>query len=61
VNAATGSTSAILVAIAYMLISDSLIQNIIKEKQRNVKHQMIISGASLPAYWMSYYIGDVIF
>ena len=47
--------------IAWMMISDSLIQNIIKEKQRYVKHQMMISGCSLSAYWIGIYIADIVF
>lgn len=33
VNTAAGTTSGILMTIAWMMISDSLVQNIIKEKQ----------------------------
>lgn len=47
--------------IAWMMISDSLVQNIIKERQRNIKHQIMISGSSLGAYWLGHYIGDIIF
>ena len=36
--AQSGSTSAILIAIAWLMVSDSLIQNIIRERQRNIKH-----------------------
>lgn len=38
VAAAAGTTSAILMVIGWMMISDSLIQNIIKERQKNIKH-----------------------
>jgi ATP-binding cassette subfamily A (ABC1) protein 1 len=61
INAAAGTTSSILFAIAYMMVSNSLVQNIIAERRRNVKHQMIISGVSIPAYWMSHYIVDIAF
>lgn len=37
-KAAAGTTSAIIMAIAWLMISDSLIQNVIREKQRNIKH-----------------------
>lgn len=33
-----GTNAAILMTIAWMMISDSLLQNIIRERQRNVKH-----------------------
>ena len=48
-------------SIAWMMLSDSLIQNIIRERQRNIKHQIMISGSSLSAYWIANYISDVIF
>jgi hypothetical protein len=32
ITAASGTTSALLIAIAWLMISDSLIQNIIKER-----------------------------
>ena len=59
--AAVGAFSSILFSIAYMMVSDSLIQNVIRERQKNLKHQMIVSGTSLPAYWISHYVADVIF
>ena len=34
----SGTNSAILMTIAWMMISDSLVQNIIKERQKNIKH-----------------------
>lgn len=37
-KAAAGTTSAILMVIAWMMISDALIQNVIKERQKNIKH-----------------------
>lgn len=61
VSTAAGTTSGILMTIAWMMISDSLVQNIIKEKQSQVKHQMMISGCSLSAYWMGNYIADLLF
>ncbi len=46
--------------IAWLMISDSLIQSIIRERQRNIKHQIMVSGSSLSAYWVGNYIADVI-
>jgi hypothetical protein len=34
----SGTNSAILMTIAWMMISDALLQNIIKERQKNIKH-----------------------
>jgi len=59
-TAAAGVTQALLYAIAFMMIADSLIQNIIREREKNVKHQMIVSGASVSAYWAAHYCFDVI-
>ena len=47
--------------IAWMMISDALLQLIIRERQRNIKHQIMVSGSSLPAYWLSNYFADIIF
>ena len=37
-NTAQGTLSGILITFAWMMVSDSLIQMVIKERQRNVKH-----------------------
>lgn len=44
-----------------MLIADALIQAIIVERQKNVKHQIMVSGGSVMSYWLSIYVGDVLF
>jgi hypothetical protein len=44
-----------------MMVSNSLVQGIIRERERNIKHQILVSGGGLPAYWLSHYIGDIIF
>jgi hypothetical protein len=46
---------------AFMLIADALIQAIIVERQKNVKHQIMVSGGSVMSYWLSIYVGDVLF
>jgi len=56
-----GTFSSILFAMAYMMISKSLVENIIRERENNIKHQILVSGASLPAYWLSHYVGDCLF
>ena len=38
-----------------------MVQALIKERQQNVKHQILISGASRFAYWASYYVIDIAF
>jgi len=49
------------IGIAFILISMSMMSNIVKEKELNLKNQMRISGVSLPAYWIGLYISDIIF
>lgn len=49
------------IGFGYILISMSIISNIVKDKELNLKNQMRISGVSLPAYWISHYLSDVIF
>lgn len=59
-GASAGTSVSILFAIAFMLIADSLIQNIIREREKNIKHQIMVSGGGKVAYWASHYIGDLI-
>lgn len=59
-KASGGVSSAFLLAIAWMMVSDSQIQAIIKEREKDVKHQMMISGCSLTAYWVGNYLADIL-
>lgn len=43
-----------------MMISDTLMMSLIKEKQLAIRHQIIISGGSKISYWLSHYLIDVI-
>ena len=49
-----------MVGIGIALIPCAMISFILKEKQDNLKHMQLISGMSLPAYWTSNTIADVI-
>lgn len=60
-SASAGTSVSLMFAIAYMMVSDALVQNIIRERVRKVKQQMIVSGLNLPAYWISHYILDIAF
>ena len=60
-KSAAGTGSACVIAIAWMMMSDSLIQNVIRERERKVKHQIMVSGSSLTAYWLGNYLSDIIF
>lgn len=48
-------------AVAYMMIADQMTQSIIKERQTNVKHQIMVSGASKIAYWTSNFFVDFLY
>ena len=60
INTGFGLLSCFGFAVAYMMISDTLIQSLIKEKQLAIKHQIIISGGSKLTYWLSHYVIDVV-
>lgn len=47
-------------SIAWMMISESILRGILSEKKNNIKHQILISGGSLSAYWLANYIADII-
>lgn len=57
-NTAVGFIAAILVSIAYAFVPASLIVLLVKERENNVKHQQIVSGVSLFAYWLSNLLVD---
>jgi ATP-binding cassette subfamily A (ABC1) protein 3 len=40
-------------------IPTGLITFIVKEREVNVKHQHLVSGVSVPAYWFSNYLWDL--
>jgi ATP-binding cassette subfamily A (ABC1) protein 3 len=66
VNAALQSFSAfsavLFLMIAYSFIPASIVQFVVREKEnnRNAKHQQMISGVSIPAYWLSNYAWDLL-
>ena len=47
-----------LFSIAYMMMADTIVQSIIKERQGNLKHQLMVSGATLVSYWIANFIVD---
>ena len=54
-----GNTVVFMLEIAFALIPASIISFIVKEREDNLKHQQIISGASLFAYWSSNFAMDM--
>ena len=55
-----GIFAVFIFAIGMSLIPASLIVFIVKEKQYNIKHQQMVSGASQLAYWSSHFFVDFI-
>jgi ATP-binding cassette subfamily A (ABC1) protein 3 len=47
-----------LLALGFSFIPSSMILFIIKERENNAKHQQIISGVNVVAYWLSNFIVD---
>ncbi|GMF36770.1 unnamed protein product [Phytophthora fragariaefolia] len=58
----TSFTAALFVCIAFTFLPASIVVFLVKEKQaeHNSKHQQLVSGVSLPAFWLSNYIWDMI-
>lgn len=49
-----------MVAIGLALIPTVMVSFILKEREENQKHMQVISGMSLPAYWISNYCADIV-
>ncbi len=61
INTGQGVIAVMGFAVAYMMIADQMTQSIIKERQTNVKHQIMVSGASKIAYWTSSFFVDFLY
>lgn len=49
-----------IVSLALALIPCVIISFVIKEREQQLKHMQLISGVSLPAYWLSTMVSDII-
>lgn len=49
-----------MVAVAVGLIATVMMTFILKEKEGKLKHMQMISGMSLPAYWLSNFVSDLL-
>jgi len=49
------------IGIVYIIVSPSLLRNVVEERELGLKNQMIVSGVKLPAYWLGHYVKDVCF
>ncbi|ETL98521.1 hypothetical protein L917_04425, partial [Phytophthora nicotianae] len=58
----TSFVAALFICIAFTFLPASIVVFLVKEKQaeHNSKHQQLVSGVSLPAFWLSNYIWDLI-
>lgn len=51
----------LLIIIAFSFVPASIVVYVVKEreKERNSKHQQVISGVSIPAYWIANFLWDM--
>ncbi|KAG1690889.1 hypothetical protein DVH05_027491 [Phytophthora capsici] len=56
----TSFVAALFICIAFTFLPASIVVFLVKEKQveHNSKHQQLVSGVSLPAFWLSNYMWD---
>lgn len=47
--------------ITYIVVAPSLVRNVVEEREKGQKNQMIVSGVKLSSYWMGHYVKDVVF
>ena len=59
-GAISGVFGAFAFSIGISFIPASLIVFIVKEREMNIKHQQMVSGVSLAAYWFSNYLVDLL-
>ncbi|KAF1315573.1 Abc transporter a family member 1, partial [Globisporangium splendens] len=55
-------SSCTLIVIAFTFYPASIVTFLVKERQseHNAKHQQLVSGVSLPAFWLSNYLWDLV-
>jgi ATP-binding cassette, subfamily A (ABC1), member 3 len=49
-----------VISIGFALIPASMVSQIVSERSKNLKHMQMLSGMSLPAYWISNMLFDII-
>lgn len=60
VSSITSFVSVLFVVIAFSFIPSSFAVFVVKEREVGAKHQQLISGVSIPAYWVSTFIWDIV-
>lgn len=58
-NIVSGFLAALVFSIGMAFIPASVISYIVKEREINIKHQQLVSGVSVKAYWFSNWLMDV--
>jgi ATP-binding cassette subfamily A (ABC1) protein 3 len=48
-----------VVAVGFALVPSSIVSHIVGERVNNQKHMQVLSGLSLPAYWISNLLFDI--
>lgn len=59
IGTTTGFIASFIFSVALAFIPSSIVVFIVKEKQQGIKHQQLVSGVSLFAYWMANYVSDL--
>lgn len=59
-NVAIGFIAVFIYALAYAFIPAGVVLFIVKERENNSKHQQIVSGVSIYAYWFSNLLIDIV-
>lgn len=49
-----------MVAVGVALIPTVMMSFILKEREGQLKHMQLVSGMSLPAYWISNFVSDIL-
>jgi ATP-binding cassette, subfamily A (ABC1), member 3 len=60
VSSITSFISVLFVVIAFSFIPASFAVFVVRERETGAKHQQLISGVSIPAYWLSTYTWDML-
>ena len=47
--------------IVYIIVAPSLVRNVVEEREKGQKNQMVVSGVKLPSYWLGHYVKDIVF
>lgn len=59
-DAVAGYNGAFIFSIGMAFIPASIISFIVREREINIKHQQLVSGVSILAYWLSNWILDIV-